>query len=123
MDQRDRINLEGLSFYGHHGLFESETELGQLFKVDVTLFTDTKKAGETDEMSDSIHYGEVYETIKDIVENKPFKLLEALSEHLAQVLLEDFPLVDSVMVRVNKPQAPIPGIFDNVAVEIYRERK
>lgn len=123
MDRRDKIKLQGLSFYGHHGLFESETELGQLFKVDVTLFTDTKKAGTTDKMTDSIHYGEVYETIKGIVENKPFKLLEALSEHLAQVLLEDFPLIEAVMVRANKPQAPIPGIFDNVAVEIYRERK
>lgn len=123
MDKRDRIKLEGLSFYGYHGLFESEAELGQLFKVDVTLFTDTKKAGTTDEMTDSIHYGEVYETIKGIVENKSFNLLEALSEHLARVLLEDFLLIEAVMVRVNKPQAPIPGIFDNVAVEIYRERK
>lgn len=122
MDRRDKIKLQGLSFYGHHGLFESETELGQLFKVDLTLYTDTKKAGESDVMTDSIHYGEVYETVKKIVENKPFKLLEALSEHIANTLLSEFSLIEAVTVQVNKPQAPIPGIFDNVAVEIYRER-
>lgn len=121
MDKRDKINLQGLAFYGHHGLFESETELGQLFKVDLVLYTDTKKAGESDKMSDSIHYGEVYETVKSIVQGHPFHLIEALAENLAQNLLDSFPGVQAVTVRVNKPQAPIPGVFDNVAVEIYRE--
>lgn len=121
MDKRDKINLQGLSFYGHHGLFESEAELGQLFKVDLILYTDTKKAGESDQMTDSIHYGEVYDTVKSIVEGDPFHLLEALAENLAKELLTSFPGIQAVSVRVNKPQAPIPGIFDNVAVEIYRE--
>lgn len=122
MDKRDKIKLEGLSFYGHHGLFESETELGQLFKVDLTLFTDTKKAGESDKMTDSIHYGEVYQQAKDIVEGKPFYLLEALAEKIASSILDNFSDVQAITVQVNKPQAPIPGVFDNVAVEIYRER-
>ncbi len=122
MEKRDKILLEGLSFYGHHGLFESETELGQLFKIDLTLFTDTKTAGESDKMTDSIHYGEVYQQVKDIVEGTPFHLLEALAETIAREILSDFKGVQALMVRVNKPQAPIPGVFDNVAVEIYRER-
>lgn len=122
MDKRDKIKLEGLSFYGHHGLFASETELGQLFKVDLVLYTDTKKAGLSDKMTDSIHYGEVYDTVKKSVEGEPYKLIEALAEHLAINLLENFDLIQAITVRVNKPQAPIPGVFDNVAVEIYRER-
>lgn len=122
MKQMDKINLEGLSFYGYHGLFNSETELGQLFKIDLTLYTSTKKAGESDKMEDSIHYGEVYQTVKALVEGEPFHLLEALAEQIAKSVLADFEAVEAIMVRVNKPQAPIPGVFDNVSVEIFRER-
>lgn len=122
MKQMDKINLEGLSFYGYHGLFNSEKELGQLFKIDLTLYTSTKKAGESDKMEDSIHYGEVYQTVKALVEGEPFHLLEALAEQIAKSVLADFEAVEAIMVRVNKPQAPIPGVFDNVSVEIFRER-
>lgn len=122
MDKRDKIKLQGMSFFGHHGLFEAETSLGQLFKVDLVLYTDVSAAGQSDHMQDSIHYGEVYSLVKSIVEGEPFKLLEALAETLAKEILDNFDKVEEVRVRVNKPQAPIPGVFDNVAIEINRTR-
>ena len=122
MDKRDKIRLQGMTFHGHHGLMEAETKLGQIFKVDLVLVTDLKLAGQTDKMGHSIHYGEVYDLVKSIVEGTPFKLLESLAETLAQEVLQTFNQVEEVLVRVNKPQAPIPGVFDNVAVEITRAR-
>ena len=53
-----------MQFYGFHGLMPEENRLGQRFNVDVELFVDLKKAGQTDNMHDSIHYGEVYEQVK-----------------------------------------------------------
>lgn len=122
MDKRDKIKLQGMSFFGHHGLFKAETSLGQLFKVDLVLYTDVSAAGQSDHMQDSIHYGEVYSLVKSIVEGEPFKLLEALAETLAKEILDNFDKVEEIRVRVNKPQAPIPGVFDNVAIEINRTR-
>jgi len=119
----DRIILEGMQFYGFHGLFPEENKLGQRFAVDLVLYTDTSKAGETDNMHDSIHYGHAYEIVKEIVEQKVLNLIEAVAEEIAARLLEHFDLLQACKVKVIKPDAPIPGHFKSVAVEIYRERK
>ena len=73
-------------------------------------------------MDDTVHYGEVYWVIKDIVENKRFKLIEALADNIAESILNDFVLVQGINVVVRKPEAPVAGIFDYVGVEIRRSR-
>lgn len=121
-NHRDKIVMDGLHFYGYHGLFEEETKLGQKFIVDLELYVDIATPGKSGRMEEGVHYGEVYKTVRQIVEGKPVHLIESLSEIIAEELLTNYPLIDGLMVRVNKPHAPIPGIFDNVAIEIYRER-
>lgn len=122
-NHRDKIVMDGLHFYGRHGLFEEETKLGQKFIVDLELYVDIATPAKSGQMEDGVHYGEVYGTVREIVEGEPVHLIESLSENIAQKLLAGYPLIDGLMVRVSKPHAPIPGIFDNVAVEIYRERQ
>ncbi|TXL63465.1 dihydroneopterin aldolase [Cerasibacillus terrae] len=119
----DKIILKNMQFYGFHGLFPEENKLGQRFQVDVELFTDLKKAGQTDDMNESIHYGHVYECIREIVEGEVKRLIEAVAEVIASELFIRFPQLQSCTVKVIKPGAPIPGNLDSVAVEIYRERK
>lgn len=114
--------LKGMQFYGYHGLFSEETKLGQRFYVDVDLFTSLKEAGETDKMEASIHYGEAYERVKDIVEGSPRHLIEAVAEDIARNLLNKFATLQACRVKVIKPDPPIPGHYESVAVEIYRER-
>lgn len=80
----DKIYLNQLSFYGYHGVLKEETELGQIFKVDLELFLSLKKAGQTDRMEDSIHYGEVYNQVKEVLEGKPSALIEAVAENVAK---------------------------------------
>jgi 7,8-dihydroneopterin aldolase/epimerase/oxygenase len=118
----DRIVLTGMRFYGYHGVFPEETRLGQSFTVDVELYADLREAGRTDKLSRTIDYGKVYETVKTLVEGRPFQLIEALAEHLAVAVLGGFP-VHEVVVRVHKPKAPIPGPFDGVMVEVRRGRE
>ena len=55
----DQIEIEGLEIFANHGVFPEENVLGQKFIVSATLYTDTRKAGKTDELTASIHYGEV----------------------------------------------------------------
>lgn len=118
----DKIILNQMKFYGFHGLFPEENRLGQRFNVDVQLFLDLKKAGVTDEMSHSIDYGQVYELTKKIVEGEAKNLIEAVAESIAEILLSSFPLLHACKVKVIKPDPPIVGHYDSVAVEIYREK-
>jgi len=118
----DKIILKGMQFYGYHGLFSEERKLGQRFHVDVDLYTSLKDAGQTDRMEASIHYGEAYEKIRDIVEGTPYNLIEAVAESVAHRLLTDFDTLAACTVKVIKPDPPIPGHYESVAVEIHRER-
>ncbi|WP_373599496.1 dihydroneopterin aldolase [Paraclostridium bifermentans] len=118
----DKILMNNMGFYGYHGVFKEESILGQKFFIDMELYLDTKEAGLTDDMNKSVSYGEVYELVKNIVENKRFNLLEALSENIAKEVLKEFSLIKEVMVRVKKPEAPVPGIYDYFGVEIRRKR-
>lgn len=118
----DKIKLKGLSFYGYHGVFPEENRLGQRFVVNVTMYLPLKQAGQTDEMKHSVDYGDVYEAVKRIVEGKPKKLLEAVAEQIAADLFDTFPLIQALDVEVVKPNPPIRGHYEAVAVEIHRER-
>jgi dihydroneopterin aldolase len=111
-----------MEFYGYHGVFSEETKLGQRFRVDLTVSLDLKKAGETDELEYSVNYAELYNVCKGIVEGKPFKLVEAVAEKIAAEILESFPMVEETKIKVIKPDPPIPGHYQSVAVEITRSR-
>lgn len=118
----DKIYVNGMEFYGYHGVFPEEKVLGQRFSVDLMVSVDLKKAGETDELEHSVHYGELYQMCKEIVEGAPYKLVEAVAEKIATSVLTGFSLVQEVTVKVIKPDPPIPGHYKSVAVEITRSR-
>ncbi|GEN57949.1 7,8-dihydroneopterin aldolase [Halolactibacillus alkaliphilus] len=118
----DKIFLNGLSFYAYHGALKEENILGQVFKVDLVLELDLAKAGENDDLSQTVHYGHVYETVKYIVEGEPLKLIEAVAEKVSEAVLKQFPQIKQLTVKLTKPTPPIPGHYDSVAVEIVRGR-
>ena len=76
----DKIQIKGLEIFANHGVFPEENVLGQKFVISATLYTDTRKAGLTDELTTSIHYGEVSQMITEYTKKHTFKLLEALAE-------------------------------------------
>lgn len=120
MPEHDAIHLRGLEFYAYHGVLPEEQVLGQRFLIDMDIFIDLRQAGTSDQVGDTIHYGEVYQVIKTCVTAERYQLLERLAEEIAKRVLEKFLCV-AVRVEVHKPQAPIPGIFRDVSVEIRRE--
>ena len=118
----DKIILSNLGFYGYHGVLEAEKVLGQKFFIDMELYLETKEAGQTDDMNKSVSYADVYEVVKEITEKRRFNLIEALAENIAKEVLDKFELINEVMVRVKKPEAPVNGIYDYFGVEIRRGR-
>ena len=93
----DIIEIKNLEIFANHGVFPEENVLGQKFVVSAKLYTSTRKAGLTDDLTASIHYGEV-----------------------SQMLLHEFPLMNAITLRIEKPWAPVGLPLDTVAVEITR---
>ncbi|SHK07180.1 dihydroneopterin aldolase [Tepidibacter formicigenes] len=118
----DKIILNNLGFYGYHGVFKEENVLGQKFFIDIELYLDLKKAGQTDDVNESVSYAQVYDLVKNICENEKYNLLEALCENISKQIFNEFNLVKEIMVRVKKPEAPVNGMFDYFGVEIRRKR-
>ncbi|MFC0023963.1 dihydroneopterin aldolase [Neobacillus cucumis] len=118
----DKIYVNKMEFYGYHGVFPEENRLGQRFIVDLAVSVDLSMAGKTDELEFSVNYGELYQVCREVVEGKPYKLVEAVAEKIAVSILSSFPLVNDVTVKVVKPDPPIPGHYKSVAVEITRGR-
>lgn len=115
----DRIALRGLRVRGFHGVFEHERRDGQDFVVDAVLALDLRPAAATDDLTQTVHYGELAEALAAIVTGEPVDLIETLAERLAAACLAD-PRVRSVELTVHKPQAPIALAFEDVAVTVVR---
>ncbi|WP_148631325.1 dihydroneopterin aldolase [Bacillus sp. E214] len=119
----DKIILENMEFYGYHGVYEEENKLGQRYRVSAELYMDLQVAGETDDLNKSVNYAEIYTLCKAIVEGKPYNLIEAVAEKISAEILGTYSIIRSCKIKVVKPDPPIPGHYDFVAVEIIREQE
>jgi dihydroneopterin aldolase len=117
----DRIELRGLRVRGHHGVFDHERRDGQEFVVDVTVWMDLAPAAASDDIVDTLHYGELAENVAAIVGGEPCNLIETVSARVADMVMAD-PRAGAVEVTLHKPQAPIPLDFADVAVVAHRSR-
>jgi dihydroneopterin aldolase len=117
----DRITLRGLRAHGRHGVYPHEREQGQPFVVDVTLHLDLARAAASDDVTDTVHYGELAEAVVAVVTGEPVALIETLAQRVADVCLQR-PGVETVDVTVHKPAAPVAVEFVDVAVTISRSR-
>lgn len=118
----DKIFLNRMEFYGYHGVFSEEKKLGQRFMVDIIALLNLQKAGQTDQLEHSVNYAELYRICKEIVEGEPVNLVETIAERIAVKILKEFMLISEVTVKVIKPDPPIPGHYQSVAIEITRGR-
>ena len=120
MAATDRLHLEGLQFFGHHGDVEAERTLGGRVDVDVEIRTDLQAAGVSDALDDTVDYVHCYQTVRAVVETRRHNLLETVAADIAAELLDDARIL-AVRVRVAK-QPPIAGVFHRFAVVIERDR-
>jgi 7,8-dihydroneopterin aldolase/epimerase/oxygenase len=115
----DRITLTGLRAHGHHGVFEFERREGQEFVVDAALVVDLSRAAATDDVTDTVHYGELASRLVAVISGEPVNLIETLAARLLEVCLEDRRVTEAT-ITVHKPRAPIPHPFSDVSVTLHR---
>lgn len=117
----DEVALTGLRANAHHGVLEHERRTGQVFVIDATVFLELASAAQSDDLDQTIHYGELAEQIVAAVERDPVDLIETVAERVAEVVLAH-RRAQLVRVTVHKPSAPIAVPFDDVSVTITRGR-
>ena len=116
----DQIKIENLEIFANHGVYPEENRLGQKFLVSCILYVDTRKAGKTDDLEASVNYGTISHLIKEKMEEKNYRLIEAVAEQLAEEILLFDEKIRKVMVEVKKPWAPVGLPLKTVSVRITR---
>lgn len=119
----NRIIMKGMKFWSYSGVLEFEKNDGQEFGVNLTLGFLELQAGQTDCISDTVDYGQVFQVVRDIVEGRKFDLIEAMAESIASEVFNRFQAVDALEVGVRKPDAPVEGCFDYMEARLFRERR
>jgi len=119
----DRLILRGLQFHGFHGVKHEEKKLGQKFVIDVDAWMDLAAAGDSDDISHTVSYTDIYRIAKDVVEGPSRNLLESVAQSIASSTLLKFPQITAVRVKVGKPHVAVQGVVDYLGVEILRRRQ
>ncbi len=118
----DWIRLRDLAFQGRHGVLPEEREQPQRFEVDVELGLDLEPAVRTDDLTLTVDVRTVPELVQEIVEGRSVELVETLAGRIAERLLRLGPVTE-VVVRLRKPEAPLPGGGEpGYEVEVRRRR-
>lgn len=117
---KDEIRIEGLEVYAHHGVYPEETKRGQVFYVNAILYADVSRAGERDNLGDTTNYGAVCHFITEWMQENTCQLLEAVAERLSRAILLRYPMVCTVDLEIQKPDAPIKLPFGSVSVKVHR---
>ena len=86
----DIIIIRELRADSRIGIYEWEKLSPQTLDFNLEIGLDTHVAGESDNIRDTVDYGKVVERIRSDLKDQHFKLLEALAEHISQVVLHDF---------------------------------
>jgi 7,8-dihydroneopterin aldolase/epimerase/oxygenase len=116
--RRGKVFVEGLRLHAFHGHFDFERRDGQMFLIDLDLTLDVSAAATSDMLKATVDYGAVVETTRRVFCGPPHKLVEAAAYDIASVLLETFPSVESVVVRVGKIAPPIAAPLGSAGVDI-----
>ncbi len=117
----DKIRLNNISLYAYHGVLPEERERGQEFIITVELETDLNGISNSDDLSQTINYADIVTIVKEIVQGKPYNLIETLAEKISIEILK-IKEVDKVIVTVEKPRPPLPVVSGGASVTLYRHK-
>ncbi|HHY89016.1 MAG TPA: dihydroneopterin aldolase [Chloroflexi bacterium] len=113
----DQVLVKDLLVRGVIGITDTERERPQDILINLVLYTDTRKAGETDDVNESVNYSTVTKKVYELVEHNTRYTVEALAADISRLCLA-MPNVRGVRVRVEKPGAV--RFTSSVGVEIER---
>ena len=117
-----KIHLNDMVFYGYHGVHPEERKLGQRFIVNMCIETNPDHDKNIKHLEDTVDYTKVYEIIRHIMEEREFFLLEVCANTLLESILDSFPEIINVNIKIQKPSVPISGSLSSVEVEMERNK-
>ncbi len=118
----DHITLRGLVFFGRHGANPEETELGQRFRLDLTVWLDLSTAARSDTLDDTVSFSALYKLARAEMEGEPSQLLEHLAARVLRVTLSHDPRIKEAEVHVTKLNPPLKGsTTGDVSVTLRRD--
>lgn len=118
----DKISLSQIQIFAYHGVYPEEQKLGQKFIISVDLFADLSKICRTDNIQDGFCYGETTQKIIHFCLHNRFNTLEALAHALGKYLFFINKMLHNIVIKIEKPNAPINCHINGVSVEIHRQR-
>lgn len=116
------VRLVNAVFYAHHGVMQEEHRIGGRYEVDVEMELDFEEAAAEDDLAKTVDYERVYSSVREIIVNNNFYLIERLAYLIAHELLEGHSVLESVQVTVRKPNPPVGGPCDHASA-VYRCRR
>ncbi len=117
----NKVALEGLEFFGYHGVSGAERQTGNRYGVDIVAETDFGTAATEDNLSDTVDYVQLYGIIRDEVAI-PSKLLENVAHRICEKVLTNFPKVKNIEITVRKYNPPLGGICYCASITYKKER-
>lgn len=118
----DTIEVSDIRVYGYTGALPEENVLGQWFRVDLTLKLDLAQAGDSDVLADTYDYCAAVKAVQQLVQNRPYRLIEAMASEIAKTILQTDERLSFITVKLTKLAPPMPDFSGTIAVEISRDR-
>ncbi len=112
-----KILLENMEFFAYHGCFKEEQIIGNRFIINLELETNTQKAEVSDNLHDTINYQEVYNTLREQMQQKSH-LLEHIGRRILVAVSEKFPDITSIKLKISKMNPPMGGKMECVSLEM-----
>ncbi|MGB0521756.1 MAG: dihydroneopterin aldolase [Flammeovirgaceae bacterium] len=115
------VKLEGMEFFAYHGYYDEEQAMGNKYNVDLSIYLDLNQPAQSDKLSDTINYEELYRMIRLEME-EPARLLEHIAFRISRKLLEAFQLVQEIEISISKFNPPLGGICKSATI-VYRKKR
>ena len=117
------VRLVNMVFYAHHGVLKEEHTVGGKYEVDAELFFNFSDAALNDDITKTVDYGAVYKKIREALTLRKYFLIEAVAYEIANDLLQEFPILEKVCIRVRKRNPPVDGICDYAEADYITSRR
>lgn len=110
------IYLNGLKIYAFHGVLPQENKVGAEYTLNLRLKTDFSQASQTDDLTYTINYADVFHAVKEEMQI-PSQLLEHVIQRIAQRLFNNFPTLMEIKIALFKQNPPMGADCREIGVE------
>ncbi|WEV54703.1 dihydroneopterin aldolase [Leuconostocaceae bacterium ESL0723] len=113
------IKVNNMKFHAHIGVYPEEKKIGQNIEVDLELVMRSDQAKNSDDLHDTISYGDVYRMTAAVVAKSRADLVERLAQEILDAIRSEYGLaIDQYAINIRKLAVPVDGIFDSVEISL-----